>query len=195
MSFASKVRISMQAGFNPLPRGGSSGGRAGDLASAFRLEGYASLFGTVDAAGDMVVAGAFARSLARRGASGIRMLFQHDPAQPVGVWDEIREDGRGLFVRGRLIPGVAKANDLMRLIEAGGLDGLSIGFHALKAQRDARSGIRRLMEIDLWEISIVTFPMLGGARLGAAKSTGPLAVRLERAASRIRSSQRQKRMT
>ncbi len=185
----------MQAGFNPLPRGVRSGGRSGDLTSPFRLEGYASLFGVADAGGDMVMAGAFARSLARRGASGIRMLFQHDPAQPVGVWDEIREDGRGLFVRGRLIPGVAKADDLMRLIVAGGLDGLSIGFRALKAQRDARSSIRRLVEIDLWEISIVTFPMLGGARLGAAKSTRPLAVRLEQAAARIRSSQRQKRMT
>ncbi len=183
----------MQATIHHISRAIAGPARVHETTAPFRLEGYASLFGVADAGGDVVAAGAFARSLARRGASGIRMLFQHDPAQPVGVWDDIGEDERGLFVRGRLVPGVAKADDLRRLIAAGGVDGLSIGFRALRAQRDARTGIRRLIEIDLWEISIVTFPMLGGARLGAAKSTGPLAARLEHAASHFRSLQRQKR--
>ena len=67
------------------------------------FEGYASLFGREDLGRDVVVRGAFSDSLAMRGARGIRMLFQHDPGQPIGVWDEIREDAKGLFARGRLM--------------------------------------------------------------------------------------------
>ncbi|MXN65710.1 HK97 family phage prohead protease [Stappia sp. GBMRC 2046] len=129
------------------------------------VEGYASLFGIADEGGDIVRAGAFRRSLRRRGAGRVRMLWQHDPARPVGVWDEIREDARGLYVRGRLIPGVAQAEDALRLIASGALDGLSIGFRARRAVRDPRSGLRRLYEIDLWEISLVTFPQQDFARL------------------------------
>ena len=129
-----------------------------------RITGYASLFGVPDQTRDMVAPGAFRASLARRPACAIRMLFQHDPAQPVGVWEDIREDARGLYVRGWLSEGVAKSNDLRGLLRDGAIDGLSIGFRAVKSQRDARGG-RLLTEIDLWEISIVTFPMLAGARV------------------------------
>ena len=69
--------------------------------------GYASLFDRVDLGRDVVSRGAFRDSLAKRGAGGIKLLFQHDPNQVIGVWDEIREDARGLFVRGRLLPDVA----------------------------------------------------------------------------------------
>ncbi len=134
------------------------------------VEGYASLFGVEDQGRDMVMPGAFRASLARRPAADVRLLFQHDPAQPIGVWEEIREDARGLYVRGRLIEEVARAREVLALIREGALDGLSIGFHARKASRDARTGQRRLHEIDLWEISIVTFPMLPGARVAAMKA-------------------------
>ncbi|MCB1504682.1 MAG: HK97 family phage prohead protease [Hyphomicrobiaceae bacterium] len=134
------------------------------------FEGYASLFGREDLGRDVVLRGAFADSLAQRGAHGIRMLFQHDPAQPIGVWDDIAEDAKGLYVRGRLMAEVAKAREVMSLMKAGAIDGLSIGFKALKAKRDARSGVRRLEKIDLWEISIVTFPMLPDARVANVKS-------------------------
>ena len=134
------------------------------------FEGYASLFGREDMGRDVVVRGAFAESLAQRGARGVRMLFQHDPAQPIGVWDEIQEDAKGLYARGRLMTEVAKAREVMTLMKAGALDGLSIGFKALKARRDARSGIRRLEKIDLWEISVVTFPMLPDARIAGTKT-------------------------
>ena len=77
------------------------------------FSGYASLFGRVDLGRDVVERGAFSRSLAERGAAGVRMLFQHDPNQPIGAWTEIREDGRGLFVRGRLTPGVAKCREVL----------------------------------------------------------------------------------
>jgi uncharacterized protein len=135
-----------------------------------RIEGYASLFGVEDQGRDIVMPGAFRSSLAQRGARNIRMLFQHDPAQPVGVWDEVREDARGLYVRGRIIAEAATGRDLLALLKGGAIDGLSIGFRARRAQRDARTGQRRLYDVDLWEISIVTFPMLPGARVHALKS-------------------------
>lgn len=138
---------------------------------AFR--GYASLFGEVDLGRDAVERGAFAASLARRGAAGIRMLYQHDPAEPIGTWTELREDRRGLFVRGRLATDVARAREVLSLMRAGALDGLSIGFRTVRARRDAATGVRRILEADLWEISVVTFPMLPGARIEAVKGRRP----------------------
>ena len=157
------------------------------------FSGYASLFGQVDLGKDIVEQGAFARSLRTRGAAGIRMLFQHDPAEPIGVWTEIREDERGLFVRGRLSADVARAREILSLMRGGALDGLSIGFRAVRARSEAGSGVRRILEADLWEISIVTFPMLPGARIAAVKGfrrhrspeeDRPLAARI-RAATRM----------
>jgi HK97 family phage prohead protease len=144
--------------------------REAQISGGGSIEGYASLFGVEDQGRDVVLPGAFRASLTRRPAAQVRLLFQHDPAEPIGVWDEIREDARGLYVRGHLVEAVARAREVMALIRAGALDGLSIGFHAKRASRDARTGLRRLYEIDLLEISIVTFPMLPGARVSA---TGP----------------------
>ncbi|MFI0846911.1 HK97 family phage prohead protease [Mesorhizobium sp. IMUNJ 23232] len=138
------------------------------------FSGYASLFDTVDLGKDMVVRGAFARSIRDRGAAGIRMLYQHDPAEPIGVWTELREDTRGLFVRGQLAKNVVRAREVLSLMRAGALDGLSIGFRAVKASNDAKTGVRRIVEADLWEISVVTFPMLPGARVEAVKGRGAL---------------------
>lgn len=132
--------------------------------------GYASLFGVADEGGDTVERGAFTASLARRGAAGVRMLWHHDPAEPIGVWTEIAEDARGLRVRGRLLPEVARAREALALMRAGVLDGLSIGFRTLRARSDVGPGRRRLLEVDLWEISLVTFPMLPGARVAAVKT-------------------------
>jgi hypothetical protein len=131
--------------------------------------GYASLFGRRDGAGDIVMPGAFAASLKRRGAGNIRMLFQHDAAEPVGTWLDIRETARGLYVRGRLDRNVQRGRELASLLETGGLDGLSIGFKTVKARREPARAARLLTEIDLWEISLVTFPMLEGARVSAVK--------------------------
>ena len=138
------------------------------------VEGYASLFGEIDQARDMVMRGAFADTLATRGIRRIPMLFQHDPSEPVGVWLELREDHRGLFARGRLIPDVARGRELLSLLRAGAIDGLSIGFRTSKARIDPKTRIRRLHAVDLWEISIVTFPLLAGARVRAVKqATSP----------------------
>ena len=132
--------------------------------------GYASLFDVADAAGDVVQPGAFAASLQRSGPDGVRMLFQHDPAEVVGAWIEMFENGKGLFVRGRLNPKVQRGRELMALLEQRAIDGLSIGFRTVFANKDKRSGLRRLHRIDLWEVSLVTFPMLQGARVSQLKA-------------------------
>ena len=134
------------------------------------FSGYASLFGRTDLARDMVMPGAFAASLKRRGAAGVKLLFQHDAKEPIGVWDDIREDGAGLFVRGRLMPDVSRAREVLSLMRAGAIDGLSIGFRTIRGRTDATTGVRRLLEVDLWEISVVTFPMLPEARISAVKA-------------------------
>jgi HK97 family phage prohead protease len=135
------------------------------------FEGYASLFSREDLARDVIEPGAFRQSLAERGADGVRMLFQHDPAHPIGIWERVEEDALGLKVRGRLTLEVEKARDVLYLMRAGAIDGLSIGFKARRSRRDARSGVRRILDLDLWEISIVTFPMMPGARVLGVKST------------------------
>ena len=138
------------------------------------FSGYASLFGVADLSGDVVAPGAFRVSLQRRGAAGVRMLWQHDPAEPIGRWLSIEEDGKGLRVVGELNREVARARELSALIREGALDGLSIGFRADRATRGARGG-RRLVSVDLWEISLVTFPMLPQARVQAAAEEEDLA--------------------
>lgn len=127
-----------------------------------RIEGYASLWGVADLNGDVVARGAFADSLARTGAAGVRMLHQHESRAVVGVWDEMVEDERGLFVRGRIEDWSAEARYAGALSRAGALDGLSIGFRTAAARREGR--LRVLSRVELWEVSLVTFPMLPGAR-------------------------------
>ena len=140
-------------------------------AEGTRISGYASLFGTRDQGGDVVMPGAYAASLARLGAEGraVKMLWQHDPTQPIGVWDEVREDARGLFVKGRLLLEVQAAREAHALLKAGAIDGLSIGYRTLRSEKTA-SGQRVLHEIELWEVSLVTFPMLPQARVQAEVS-------------------------
>ncbi len=135
------------------------------------FEGYASVFDREDLAGDVVMPGAFADSLKARGTAGIKLLFQHDANQPIGFWTTLREDARGLYAQGRLMPEVAKAREVHALMRAGALDGLSIGFRTVRGRRDRASGLRRLEKIDLWEISVVTFPLLPEARIAAVKAS------------------------
>ncbi len=134
------------------------------------IEGYASLFGKRDQGGDVVQKGAYAASLKRliQGGRAVKMLWQHDPAQPIGVWDEVREDNTGLWVKGRILTEVEKGREAAALLSAGAIDGLSIGYRTVKSERDGK-GQRLLQELELWEVSLVTFPMLPEARV-AAKS-------------------------
>lgn len=119
------------------------------------IEGYASLFGVADDGGDIVRAGAFARSLKRAG--GVAMLIQHRDGARAGRWTRMIEDGRGLYVRG-----LVEAPGALALV-ARGMDGLSIGFRP-SMWRPRVSGGRELIEVDLVEVSLVQAPMLSGAR-------------------------------
>jgi HK97 family phage prohead protease len=137
------------------------------------IAGYASLFGATDQGGDVVEKGAYAASLGRLQATGgrVKMLWQHDPSKPIGVWDEVREDAKGLWVKGRILTDVTQGREAAALIGAGAIDGLSIGYRTVKATKD-KTGRRNLHELDLWEVSLVTFPMLPDARV-AAKADDP----------------------
>lgn len=160
-----------------------------DVSGDGSFSGYASLFGAVDLGRDVIEPGAFAASLKRRGPGDVRMLYQHDPDQPIGRWLSIREDARGLHVEGKLSLGVARAREVHELMKSGALDGLSIGFQTLRARNEKGAGVRRILSADLWEISVVTFPMQPGARVTAVKAvsrlTAPPTVReLERRLTR-----------
>ena len=136
------------------------------------IEGYASIFGARDQGGDTVAPGAYARSLAALKAKGarVKMLWQHDPAQPIGVWDEVREDARGLWVKGRILRDVERGREAAALVAAGAIDGLSIGYRTVRATK-TQGGHRLLGELELWEVSLVTFPMLPEARVQAKGDT------------------------
>ena len=132
------------------------------------FEGYASVFGIVDQGMDVVERGAFTKSL----GSGrkVKMLWQHDQSQPIGVWDEIREDERGLYVKGRVLKEVQKGREAQALMKAGAMDSMSIGYRTIEAMQEGNGSVRKLMEVDLFEVSLVTFPMLPEAMVTDVKS-------------------------
>ena len=133
------------------------------------IRGYASLFDQIDLGSDRVRRGAFNMSLAKRGAGQIRKLFQHDPDRPIGRWTRIEEDERGLCGEGRINQDTALGRETLALVRGGALEGLSIGFKTVRATRPTVSGVRTLLEVDLWEVSVVTFPMLPDARIDTVK--------------------------
>lgn len=132
------------------------------------FEGYASVFGVVDQGMDVVQRGAYTKTL----GSGrkVKMLWQHDPQKVIGVWEEIKEDERGLFVRGRLLKGIRLAEEAMVLMRAGAIDSMSIGYRTIEAVPEGGGRIRKLVEVELHEISVVTFPMLPDAKITDVKS-------------------------
>jgi HK97 family phage prohead protease len=130
------------------------------------IEGYGSVFDVADEGGDIVAQGAFTRSL--QSGRKVKMLLQHDASDVIGVWDELAEDGNGLRVKGRLLTKVRKGAEAYELVRAGALDGLSIGFRVVKSMD--RGGRRVIMQADLWEVSLVTFPMNEMARVDAVKA-------------------------
>lgn len=138
------------------------------------IEGYGSIFGNVDSAGEIVEPGAFSASLvdSRRKGRKVRMLWQHDRDQPIGVWDDLAEDSKGLYVKGRLLKDVSpRAAEAYGLLKAGALDGLSIGYRVIEAapHPDTR-GALSLKKLDLREVSIVTFAANERARVETVKS-------------------------
>lgn len=136
------------------------------------VSGYASIFGERDQGGDIVLRGAYASCLERLAAIGgrVRMLWQHDATQPIGVWDEVLEDARGLWVKGRLLTEVTRGREAAALMNAGAVDGLSIGYRTVRSEKLAGGG-RKLVELELFEVSLVTFPMLNVARVGTKSAS------------------------
>lgn len=146
-----------------------------DMAFEFKREpdvdgefsGYASVFGIVDEGMDVVERGAFTKSLAERKP---KMLWQHDKTKIIGVWDEVKEDERGLFVKGRVLKDVQQGKEAMALMKAGALDSMSIGYRTINAAQEGSGSVRKLLEVELFEISLVTFPMLKEAMVTDVKS-------------------------
>ena len=135
------------------------------------FSGYGSIFGNKDLGNDVVVEGAFAKSIGRKGARAVKMLYQHKQDEPIGVFDEIVEDKRGLRVKGRLAMGTQRGREVYELMKMGALDGLSIGYRVdpKGVEYDDKGKRRYLKSVDLMEISAVTFPMNPRARVQAVK--------------------------
>ena len=122
-----------------------------------------------DLGGDSVQAGAFTKSLKIKPAAKIKMLRGHDMSEPIGVWTRIEEDDRGLKATGQLILETVKGRETYALLKAGALDGLSIGYKTKKETFDRKNNVRMLNELELHEISVVTFPMLPTATISRVK--------------------------
>jgi len=124
--------------------------------------GYGSIFGNEDQGSDIMQKGAFTKSLESRPASKVKMLYQHKTDEPIGIFESMYEDEKGLFVKGRLAMGTQKGREAYELLKMGALDGMSIGFRAdpdKQGYNENKRGTRTLKEVDLMEISLVTFPM------------------------------------
>jgi uncharacterized protein len=134
------------------------------------FEGYASTFGNKDQGGDIVERGAFARTLKEKGYDSIVMLKNHNRDDVIGVWEEMREDERGLYVRGRILVETTSGRDTYIQMKNKALKGMSIGGYTTNGSPDGRKRARIIKEFDLHEISVVTFPMNVMAQIGAVKS-------------------------
>lgn len=135
--------------------------------------GYASTFGgAADEYGDVIAPGAFTRTLSEHKAAGTApaMFLSHDPRDPIGVWEQIKQDANGLAVTGRLILESTRGRDAHALMKAGALSGLSIGYRARLTER-RRGGGRLLKAVDLVEISVVALPAARRARVTSVKGT------------------------
>ena len=134
--------------------------------------GYGSIFGNEDQGNDIIQKGAFTKSLVNRPVSKVKMLYQHKTDEPIGVFTEIYEDNKGLYVKGQLAMGTQKGREAYELLKMGALDGMSIGFRAdpeKQGYNENKRGVRTLKEVDLMEISLVTFPMNESALIETVK--------------------------
>lgn len=137
------------------------------------FEGYASTFGNVDNGNDVCVKGCFSDTLAEITKTGQMpgLFWQHDKKEPIGEWLQIKEDAKGLWVKGKLWvnKGIARADQAYAMLKSAGPKGLSIGFIAEKVRKTA-NGVREILKTALAEVSVVTFPMNTMARVVSVKS-------------------------
>lgn len=136
------------------------------------IDGYGSVFGLRDLYDDVIAPGAFDGSLKAHHDAGTMpaMLWQHNSAEPVGIWESMAEDANGLRVKGRLALETTRGREAHALLKMGALNGLSIGFMSREWTYDRESEVRTLTEVDLWEVSLVTFPANEKARVTTVKS-------------------------
>lgn len=132
------------------------------------VEGFASVFNNIDSYSDIVMPGAFAKSIVGRKPA---MLWQHNSDKPIGVWDEMEEQKKGLYVKGRILP-TTHGNDAYTLVKNGAVSGMSIGYSAKKWETDSTKGVRKLTEVELYEVSLVTFPANEKAQITRVKANG-----------------------
>jgi HK97 family phage prohead protease len=132
--------------------------------------GYASVFDVTDSHNDVVVRGAFERTLSER--ADVKLLWQHRMDEPIGVINELREDQKGLYIEGTLLLDVARAGEAYALLKSGAIDGLSIGYSVTDYDYEGETGVRLLKDVDLWEVSLVTFPANEHASITALKASG-----------------------
>jgi HK97 family phage prohead protease len=137
-----------------------------------KFEGYGSIFGNKDLGNDVIEQGAFLKSLKNKKPNQVKLLYQHKTDMPIGVFDEIREDEKGLFVKGRLALKTQAGAEAYELMKMGALDGLSIGFRVnpKEVEYDKRANKRIIKEVELMEVSLVTFPMNPKARVQSVKA-------------------------
>lgn len=136
------------------------------------FEGYASVFGNVDADGDIILSGAFKNTLQQQ-TRKVAMFFNHRAWElPVGKWDALAEDSKGLFVRGQLTPGHSGASDLKAAMQHGTVEGMSVGFSVTKDDYSLSANGGRIFKniTALREISVCTFPANELAGVSAMKS-------------------------
>ncbi len=120
------------------------------------FSGYASVFNVADQHKDIILSGAFEKTL--KSKKDIKLLWQHNFSEPIGIIEEIYEDAIGLFIKAKLLLDVQKGKESYSLMKSGAVDGLSIGFSVIESHYDAKTKCRILSEIELWEVSLVTFP-------------------------------------
>lgn len=137
-----------------------------------RFAGYASVFDYIDTQRDVIVRGAFSKTLNGR-IHNIKLLWQHQQDEPIGIFDRIFEDERGLYVEGRLLLTVQRAKEAYVLLKESAISGLSIGYSPIRYHIDDESGVRYLSEVDLWEVSLVTFPANEAANVTVIKHFDP----------------------
>lgn len=131
------------------------------------FSGYGSVFNVVDSYKEVVAPGAFTETLQGRMPS---LLWQHRSGEPIGVYTSMREDNVGLYVEGRLALKTVRGAEAYELLKMDAISGLSIGFITREDSYDKVSGIRTLKKLDLWEVSLVTFPANDAARVSSVKS-------------------------
>ena len=131
------------------------------------FEGYGCVFGNVEATRETVMTGAFRKSLEHHRSEGRlpALLWQHDPRRPIGIYTDMFEDSKGLFVKGQLALETQVGREAHALLSMGAVSGLSIGFSDIDVDFDARTRTSTLKEAALWEVSLVTFPANSEARI------------------------------